>query len=132
MFYILAEPNQYYYTMRQQEIITHLFNEFKKDFSVHDFFDEHGEGTQVINFNLVYEYQDEYNGWHLASMEVVGAIYMKTGEYSFQSPLSYGEGEDVSDPNTIEDWDILNIQILIDNKDVTTTEHFKQLCNLTN
>ena len=118
--------------MTQKHIIDHLFNEFKKDFSVDDFFDANGEGTQVIEFTSEYEYQDINKDWHLASMEVIGTIYMKTGEYRLQNPFEYGVSEDVSDPNTIEDWDILNIQILIDNKDVTTTEHFKELCNLTN
>ena len=116
--------------MKQIEIKQRLFNDFKEEFNPEDHFDQHEDITQPFEFTCGYEYQDEENGWHDAYMNVVGAIYMKTGQAEYQNPLGYGVPENVSDGNTIEDWDILSVSIYIDGKDITKTEDLQTLGKL--
>jgi hypothetical protein len=108
--------------MTRLEIKQRLFNDYKNEFNPEDYFDQHGEVTQPFEFTCGYEYQDEDNGWHEAYMDVVGAIYMKESETEYENTLGYGGYQDVSDSNTIEDWEILSVSIYIDGKDITILE----------
>ncbi len=114
--------------MTRLEIKQRLFNQFKNDFDIEDFFDQHGDITQPFEFvSRGFEYQDEDDGWHEAYMDVVGAIHMKTGQAEYQNPIGYGAPENVGDGNTIDDWEILSVSIYIDGKDITKTEDLQTL-----
>jgi hypothetical protein len=116
--------------MTRLEIKQRLFNQFKNDFDIEDFFDQHGEATQPFESGCYFEYQDEDNGWHDALMEVVGVVYMRTGQQEYQNPIGYGVPENVSDGNTIDDWEIVSVGIFIDGKDITKTEDLQTLGKL--
>ena len=117
--------------MTSKEIKNLLFNSFKNEFDVDDFFDQHGDNTQPFDFSCAIHYPSKDNELnHVANMEVVGAIYMNTGQTAYQNPLGYGVSEDVSEPNSINDWDILSVSIYIDGKDITKTEDLQTLGKL--
>lgn len=110
--------------MTRKEIINHLFAEAKKEFDIEDFIDYNGETSQSFEFITGFEYQDEENGWHEISLLLVGMVYLTSTANEYQNPLNYGLDLDVSSGNYLQDWEMMSLEIMLDGKDISTTEHF--------